>query len=454
MVNPYTGYAQLFQRLIGYTPRYQFVAMPQCWEHPSKPYFTTNDLNDWQMVTVNTKAASAAYTQPYDIPTLRSATSIAVALPRVGFYTTPAFLALWNTNDSNQHRVTANQTLLVSFGQSFTSANAITPLSMAGLDANHAVAGTECYGCHKSLDPLRQFWATQLDFNDRNDFPARGTFNGGAANPRPSATGGVLAFGSVNQAGATMFDLGPLLLSMQDTTGDTPITRFAIAMAQQLCYYANSSNCVESDPEFRRVALAFQNDNFNFLTLVKELMASPLVTAVSSTATATQNGVTISIARRDHICSALSNRLKITDACALTAPLPSTTQATTLRIVSSVAADAFSRGSEIPVTPSDPTLFYRAASEMLCENISLQAVDATGGGSPYASSNATAAIADMVSNIVGYPPSDSHYAMAVQILTDHFTMAMASPNKATATNALRSTFSLACQSPTFLALGL
>lgn len=25
-------------------------------------------------------------------------------------------------------------------------------------DPSHAVTGTECYGCHKLLDPLRQFW--------------------------------------------------------------------------------------------------------------------------------------------------------------------------------------------------------------------------------------------------------------------------------------------------------
>ena len=35
---------------------------------------------------------------------------------------TPAFLAVWNTNDSNSHRVTVNQALLVALGQGFTSA--------------------------------------------------------------------------------------------------------------------------------------------------------------------------------------------------------------------------------------------------------------------------------------------------------------------------------------------
>jgi hypothetical protein len=447
------GYSQLFQRLLGYTPRWQFLATPQCWEHASKPYFTTADLTDWQWVTVRAQNAGEAYIQPYDIPTLRTTTTLPLKIPRVGYYTTPAFLALWNTNDSNQHRVTANQTLLVALGQSFTSANAITPLSEPGLDPNHAVTGTECFACHKSLDPLRQFWATQLDFNDRNDFPTKGNFMGGAANPRPTTVGGVLAFGNVNAAGADMMALAPMLLQVQDGTGAAAISRFAISVVQKLCYFANSSACVETDPEFRRIAMAFQNNSYNFPAMVKDLFSSPLVTSASDTLTADQNGTTISIARRDQICAALSNRLGIADLCALAVPIPSQAQSATLKIVSSVAADAFSRGSEIPVTPADPTLFYRAASEMLCENVAPKVVDATGGlYTSTSTANVTSAIADMVQRIVGYPPSDPHNAQAVQILQSHYTAAVAA--KATASNALRSTFALACQSPTFLSFGI
>src|SRR4029078_1628984 len=149
----YTGYAMLFQRMLGFTPRYPFSGNPTCFEHASKPYFTTDDMSDWKWVTVRAKADSEAYLKNYDLPALRNVTELPLKLPRIGFSTTPAFLALWNTNDSNQHRVTANQTLLVALGESFTPEAAITPLSTAGLDPMHSVAGTECYGCHKSLDP-------------------------------------------------------------------------------------------------------------------------------------------------------------------------------------------------------------------------------------------------------------------------------------------------------------
>jgi len=456
----FRGTSLLFQRLLGFTPRLPFSGNPTCFEHASKPYLTTGDLTDWAWVTINHNATATTRptTLSYQLPTLRPLTSMSLSLPRVGFYTTPAFLALWNTNDSNQHRVTANQTLLVALGQSFTSANSITPLSMPGLDMNHSVAGSECLGCHKSLDPLRQFWAAEYDFNDRNDFPAANRFTGGGANPRPPTAGGVLAFGSVNAAGGNLYALGPLLEQVDDqTVAGAPISRFAISVTQQLCYFANSAGCLETDAEFRRVALAFENSGYQFPTLVRELFSSPLVTNAATTTTADTNGVSISISRRDQICAALSNRLGIADICSLDVPLPNSTQSATLKIVNSVATDAFSRGSEIPVTPADPTLFYRAASEMLCENVAGKVVDVS--GSMYQSSSVQTAIADMVSRIVGYSAGDTHYAMAVQILTDHYNAALTSTQNsgtstAKATNALRSTFAAACQSPTSLSFGL
>jgi hypothetical protein len=422
---------------------------PECLEHASKPYFKDQDLSDWQWVNIRTLKSGEARTQPYDLPTLRKATELALAIPRVGFYTTPSYLALWNTNDSNQHRVTANQTLLVALGQSFTSANSVTPISSTGLDSSHSVNGTECYGCHKSLDPLRQFWGTQIDYNDRNDFLTTG-FGTVPANPRPSTVGGALAFGNVNATGADMFALGPMLAQVAEPDG---LTRFAMSMTQQLCFFANSAVCLEDDPEFRRIALAFQSGNFNFRSLVTEFFSSPLVTAAASTATTTANGVSISISRRDQLCGSLSNRLSMPDICAQAVALPSLTQAATARIASSLAVDAFSRGEEYPVTPSSPTLFYRAASELLCENVSTLVVDAVGvTNSLYKGASFAAGIEDMVVRVMGLPASDPRHGDAVTILTSHYNAVLAAKN--TATNSLRSTFALACESPTSLSFGL
>jgi hypothetical protein len=455
MVNSFNGFSTLFQVMLGLIPQYSTTAngvtTDVCDRHSSRPYFTLSDVSDWQWVNVRPLAAGETRLMPYNLPALRQATELGLALPRVGFFTTPAFLALWNTNDSNQHRVTANQTLLIALGASLTPANAVVPLSAAGLDPSHAVSGTECYGCHKTLDPLRQFWGTQLDFNDRNDFPTKAG-GGLAADPRPPTTGGALAYGNVNATGADMTALGPLLEQVIDSADPKlPVSRFAISIAQKLCYFANSAPCVETDPELRRVASLFEQSGFSFPALLREVLASPLVTGAAPTATATANGFTISIARRDQLCAALSNRLGKPDLCSLVVPIPSSAQSATLKIATSIPADAFSRGSEVPITTSTPTLFYSSASELLCENVAAVVVDAT-AGSVYSSTMVPAAIADMVQRVIGYPPGDPLYAGAVQILQDNYDAHIAA--KATPTNALRSTFALACEAPTTLSLGL
>jgi hypothetical protein len=474
--SPTGGYAQLFQRLIGYTPRYPFAATPDCWEHASKPYMTDSDVSDWGWVTIAPKQSGDSYIQPYDLVTLRTTSTLKLTLPRVGFYTTPAFLALWNTNDSNQHRVTANQALLAALGQSFTSDSAIVPLSESGLDSAHTTTTGECYGCHKSLDPLRMFWGNQLDFNDRNDFVAN-PFSGSQPNPRPAA-GYVdgFAFGDVNKTGSSMTDLGPLLLQVTDQdTADAggPLPLFAVAITEQLCYWANSNQCSPSDPEFRRVAGSFVSSNYNFPALIKELFSSPLVTGATVTATfpADQDGneaVPISISREAHLCAALSNRMGLTDLCALTAAVPTSAQSTTLTIAGGVAADAFSRGSQTPVTPAAPDLFYRAATEELCENLANQVVDATGG--PYTSStssctNGDGVLTKFVEQVMGINPADMLHDQAIGILETHCAAASKSTtttgggrtggtSTSTQTTGLRSTFVLACESPTSLGIGL
>jgi hypothetical protein len=438
--------------MLGFIPSYsETQGVTTCQQHSSKPFFTSADMSDWQWVTTRPLNAGEAELLPYDLPALRTASELGLKLPRVGFFTTPAFLALWNTNDSNQHRVTANQTLLVALGQSFTSANSIIPISETGLDATHSVDGSECYGCHKSLDPMRQFWASQLDFNDRNDFPARGMM-GTAANPRPTAIGGVFAFGSVNAPGASIRDLGALLAQVTDASDPTqPLSRFALALTQRLCYFANSAPCEESDSEFRRVALSFEHSNFNFFSLIKELFASPLVTGASATTTFTQAGIPVSIARRDQLCAALSNRLERPDLCSLAAVLPTTAQSAMNRTATSVPADAFSRGSEAPITAADPTLFYAAGTEAVCEGLAPLVVDAA-TNTVYTSANYATALPDMVTRVMGYPATDPHYATALQILQADYAANIAA--KAKATDALRSTFALACQSPTTLSFGL
>ena len=81
----------------------------------------------------------------------------------------------------------------------------------------------------------------------------------------------------------------------------------------------NSAPCLEVDPEFQRVVGVFKASGFSWDALVAELFASPLVTNASETQTADGNGGVVAVARRDHLCAALDNRLGFTDLCGLDA---------------------------------------------------------------------------------------------------------------------------------------
>jgi hypothetical protein len=286
------------------------------------------------------------------------------------------------------------------------------------------------------------------------------------------------AFSNVNWAspssGTSMADLGPLLLQVTDGDAKNPLPMFAVSVAQQLCFWANSQACATDDPVFRTVVSDFVSSKYNFPALVKELFSSALMTGAAPTSTfpADSSGnetVPISISRQTHICAALSARLNVTDICALGAAIPTSAQNTTVTIAGSVAQDAFSRGSQTPVTPAYPDLFYRAATEELCENIANQAVDAT--GSPFTSSSTSCTNGDglltkFVEQVMGLNPSDSAHDQALSILQTHC-MAASKAKTTTGggfggggtsasgqTTGVRSTFVLACESPTALGIGL
>ena len=442
---PIPGSTNLFHVLLGVVDRDstnngQGSTNLGCFEHAIQPYFTPQDLSDWQMVTITSTGTPIV---SYNLPALRAATTLPSRLPRVSFFTTPSFLAVWNTNDSNQHRVTANQALLAALGEGFTNATASipTPPSSVGLDGQHAVT---------RLGLLR------LPQEPRSDAPV-------LAEPvrlqRPGAGQGDVdrrqlrlrrRHAERHQPGRLRQVPGP---GHRHAGRGQPVNRFALATAQHLCFFANSAACEETDPEMRRVALAFQNASYDFKTLVRELFASPLVTAWSSTATFAADGVTISVARRDQLCAALSNRLGKPDLCEIVTPTPTGVTTATNRLAGSIPADAFSRGSQLPVTPPDPNLFYRAASELVCEAIAAKVVDGPAATNIYTSATGSAAaMTDMVGKVMGLPPSDPHYAGALKALQDHYNGAVAA--RSTTTASLRSTFAAACQSPTSLALGI
>lgn len=389
------------------------------------PQFVAADYAAWRMVRIRAPKAGEATTLFYDLPKMRAATELVLRVPRVGFFSTPAFFANWATNSANQARVTMNQTLIVALGRSFDDSNNTVPLSSPALDAKHA-ADPACYACHKTLDPMRQVFrqAFTLAYHEQKD-------------PAQANLPGVFALDGVTRNIANPRELGESMASHP---------RFAIAWTQKLCYWANSAPCSESDPEFQRVATAFENSGFSWKALVRELLSSPLVTGAKNTLTFADQGLTISVARRDQLCAAMSSRLGLPNVCAL-GRAPVLTQL--------VPSDGYARGATAPILATDPSLFYRAATEQLCRSFADSAVDATISGQPsrYSSRMADAAISDMVRTIMAILPADPRYPVLRQILADHFSQASKTAG-ISATDALKSTFVLACAAPPSISIGL
>ncbi len=400
----------------------------------SAPQLTASDFTTWSMVTIRTPKAGEATTPFYDLNALRSATELVVESPRIGFFT-PAFFANWQTNTSNQMRVTTNQALIVATGAAVDGTDPTVPSSTPGLDAVHA-ASPQCSFCHRTLDPTRSILAATYSWNYHDQTDA--TF---------SSQKGLFAFQGVIQPVNTLADFAATLAGHP---------RFAPAWAQKLCYYANSAPCDETDPEFQRVVGVFTSSGESWSALVRELMASPLVTHAAPTQTASQSGEVVSVARRDHLCAALNFRLGLTDVCGLDAITKAAARTTVPAIVSGLPSDGYGRGAIAPVLPNDPTLFYRAGTENICEAVAALVVDEATPETPstekWSSAQPDAAIVDFVHVVMGLTSSDPRSAPATSILQNHYAAAVQSG--ATPSNALKSTFVVACLAPSSVAIGL
>jgi len=398
--------------------------------------FTASDFTDWTLVTLRAPATGEATTTFYDLPALRLAKELVLTIPRQGFFSTPAFFANWQTNTSNQMRVTLNQSLIVALGASVDGTDPTAVTSTPGLDTVHS-ANAACAFCHKSLDPLRSIFAATYSWNYHNQL-----------DPTWSGQAGLFEFQGVIKPVATMDDFGAALATH-------PL--FAQAWVQKLCAYANSVPCQTNDPEFQRVVGVFQSSGLSWNALIQELFASPLVTNATETVTAAAAGEVIAVSRRDHLCAALDNRLGFADVCGRSAVTKKQMQATVPQIASGLPSDGYGRGANFPVLPNQPTLFYRAATENICSAVADQVIDVAAakqvaGVKVWSSTDVPTAIADFVGTIMALPPSDPRAAPAAALLQSHYDAAV--QQGVSRTNALKSTFITACLAPSATAIGM
>lgn len=402
------------------------------------PIFTDADWNNWRMVEVRTPKNDDERTVFWDVTKLRKSNELVTSLPRVGFMTTVAFFANWPTNPSNQYRVTLNQALIVALNKSFDDRNNTVQVAETSVDAMHVTSGSVCYACHVTLDPMRDFFKQsyslyyfqQLDTNNpKNPLPQQAAF-------------------VVDDVPATR---GVGIETLAKAMAAHP--RFATGWTQKLCTLANSEECVEAEPEFQRVADLFRKSNFNFRTLVRELFSSPLVTFASRTQTSDTHGVVMSIARRETFCARLSHRLGGKDLCNMNGESSLPRIAGPARNLSlGVPGSAYSRADERPMMPHDPNLFFISGTEKLCAAVATQLIDGGPTNRWTSKTQKDQAVVEFTEALMGIPASDPKHDAVIDILNRHYDAAIAA--KEIPTEALRSTFTVACSSPLGISQGL
>jgi len=389
----------------------------------SAPILTDADFSDWRMVEITTRKSTDVPTAYYNIPALRKASTIALKQPRIGFFTTLAFLARAGTNEDNDFRVTTNQTLIVALGHAFDDEDVTIPVRTAAITADHVLPGTVCYSCHVSLDPMRNYFANDYAFTFR---------------PPTTARNGETSFGfrDVTKDGGDLFTLADTLAKHPD---------FPMGWTQRMCYWSTSQSCDEEDPEFLRVKDAFVASKFKWKTLIRELFSSPLVTGAAETQTQkTTNGTIVSINRRSHMCADIANRLNLPTLCK--------TDTTLLKFAIAIPDDEYGRGAVAPMQPTEPTLLNSGSLGAVCDRVAAQVVDGGANTTRIMSANVDASLDFLVTQMMGVPTGDPRFAPLRKILQDHTTAARAA--KASARDAMRSAFSLACQSPIAAGIGL
>ncbi|MFP6685597.1 MAG: hypothetical protein VB934_12825, partial [Polyangiaceae bacterium] len=392
----------------------------------STPLLKREHFEDWRMITVRKPSATEQPSYFYRTDTLESATHLVLHTPRTGFLTSLGFLSTWLTNEDNSSRVTVNQSLIVAVGSTFDGV--VVPGFDPGdkVDEVHAEKGSECYGCHQTLDPMRDyfrasftnFYSQQLDA-ERINLP------------------GDFVFGGVTQSGNGVTDLAQSLATH---------SLLPYAWADKLCYYANAQPC-EKGAELDRVVDVFVDSNLDFRVLLRELLSSPLVTG-SACVPGVVEQAPATIARRSTFCHQLSNRLGVDDICGLsTLPAVANNLQNTMRnAVASVPDDGFSRDNVAPVVIAETGLFTRANREAACNIAADKAYTLVFGHSP-----APDVLDALVVDLVGLPATDPRHDAVRAVLKDHLDEALASGKPPQ--QALQSTMALACMAPSSAGVG-
>lgn len=422
-----------------------------------RPLLDLEDYFDFRKVRIRRPNEGEEPNQFWEVEHLRAlgkgdtSNELILNVPRVGFFTTPAFFGTWPTNQDNQARVTANQALIVALGESFDDSDMTVPISAEALSEEHAGPETDCYACHVNLDPMRQYFRRSYSYSyHRQSVPP-------VPEPDPFDVRlpASFAFRGHVEDGTDIFDFAETL---------TRHPLFAEAMVQKVCYYATSTECPKHSVEFQEVVERFR-EGLNFRDMMVDVLSSPLVTG--QTCVEGGAGDVPSISRRRHFCEGLNQRLGIgtdvgrPDICGESYFFRERLQWRGLMrsLVAVIADDAYSRGDSAPITISEPSLFTSKAAEAVCARLAQELVGSAEGARFSSEEDVDAAIESWTTELLGLVDGDPRRAPTLAALHRHYDAARNGDAEGewsgtSAVIALQSTFISACMSSGNLAMGL
>ena len=418
---------EVLEMLLGYINRNRCRNRSRPYKF-SETHLLEDHYHDWRLVTLeyDPEASDDDILPFYDITSLRNATEIKTRLPRVGYFTSSAFLNQWPTNVDNEFRVTVSQALISALHVGFVSTEPTEPLRFDAIDQEHSEPNSECYGCHRQLDPMRVYFAE--GFNADYRLATENDGQGLLLDPLPQP-----AFTYRGQR-----SMGEGLDHFAEQIRSHP--RFAAAWTQKLCLFANSAPCDESDQRFIDLRSRFEASGFNLKQLVIELMSSTLVTGLEDDGPQNTRP-TVSITRRQHLCTLLSERTQHPDLC----------QVQRIQDIKGlIPEDRYARGAVDFNQPALPSPFFFAAAEALCEVVAVMVVDPDDPIFP--SSDPEGSLRNMVMRLMSIPAEDTRFPSMFQALSTHYQSLV--DNGSQPLDALRSAFTTACLSPDVMGIGL
>ncbi len=407
--------------------------------------FTEADWNTWKWVNVRAPKTNETPSYFWNLNGLRGASEIVTPGPRVGYFTTPAYFTHWRATPGNSMRLQTNQALIIGLEISLVSREPIPASPTVTTAADHVKPGTACFNCHQTLDPMRDFI--------RRDFSVAGAAPRAMSSPvygSPLGAQSVFKLSATPTAGLGVADFGQAIASHPD---------FAKAWTQKVCNWANTARCADSDPEFLRIAEAFQKSNFNFKVLLREFFSSPISTSESRTKSSDESGQITSVVSREQLCHRMSSRGVKSDLCLL---LPVSFTFSPMRNNPRFQASAampltsYPRGIPTALVPRDPGILYQAAVDRACAYFANELV---GNSVHYfnqrwpekGEASVQTALDEFVTVVMNVPASDERYAELRAVLQRHYDQVLPLleplPHNSPVSQAMRSTFTVACTSP-------